>query len=468
MNALTKDLLKMTMLVQKTENINGKYRQKFHIMPVTGWLNDPNGLCWFNGKYHVFYQYSPFQVDGGLKMWGHCSSSDLIEWTQEEPAILPDQPYDCHGAYSGTAFIEDGKMYLYYTGNVKEEGDYDYITEGRRSSTISAESCDGKHFGNKKEIMDNEDYPKFVTRHVRDPKVWKENGRYYMLLGARSNADEGMALVFVSEDRGDWKYSHSIQTKGCSGYMWECPDYIQFGERTILSACVQEKKSENGKDVYRDNNGFFYIDGDITEKCSLSEYHTWDYGFDYYAPQSLVSEDGRIIQIAWMGMPGSPGYVNLTIEEGWQHCLTFPREIFLKDGKVLQQPVRELGSYLELEERKENVLDVHGPAAGVISVDCISDNDFRAALAEELILEYKNGMFSMFFTDCSKKAASGGRTRKSIEMECLRSVKIIKDSSSAEVFLNDGEAVFSTRYYPKNERIQVWTEGEIYLYRVRI
>lgn len=468
MNVLTKDLLKMTMLIQKTGNMNGKYRQKFHIMPPAGWLNDPNGLCCFRGKYHVFYQYSPFQVGGGLKMWGHCTSSNLIEWTQKEPAILPDQPYDCHGVYSGTAFIEDGKMYLYYTGNVKEEGDYDYITEGRRSSTILVESCDGEHFGKKKEIMNNKDYPEFVTCHIRDPKVWKENGMYYMLLGARSDADEGMALVFVSEDRENWQYSHSIQNKSCSGYMWECPDYIQFGESAILSVCVQEKKSENGKDLYRDNNGFFYIDGDITEKCSLSEYHTWDYGFDYYAPQSFVSEDGRIIQIAWMGMPGSPGYVNLTIEEGWQHCLTFPREILLKNGKVLQQPVRELESYLELEERKENVLDVHGPSAGVISADCISNNNFRAVLGEELVLEYKNGMFSMSFTDCSKESASGGRTRKSIETECLRSIKIIKDSSSAEVFLNDGEAVFSTRYYPGNERIQVWTEGEIYLYRVRI
>lgn len=468
MNVLTKELLKMTEIIQNAANTEGKYRQKFHIMPVTGWLNDPNGLCYFNGKYHVFYQYSPLQVDGGLKMWGHCTSSDLIEWTYEQPALFPDQTFDCHGVYSGAAFIEDGIMYLYYTGNVKEEGMYDYIKEGRQSNTILVTSCDGEHFGKKKEIMGNIDYPDFVTQHVRDPKVWKENGKYYMLLGARSNADEGMALLFESENREKWKYSQSIRAKRCQGYMWECPDYIKLEKTAILSACVQEKELVGGKEICADHNGFFYVEGDITGEYILSEYHTWDFGFDYYAPQSFVLDDGRIIQIAWMGMPGNPGYVNLTIPEGWQHCLTFPREITLKDGKILQQPVKELLTRLELVNRKKDVLDVHEIGACIIVVNHIVNNSFRAVLAEELVLEYKDKIFIMNFLDNSKKSVSGGRTKRSVNIESLRELKIVKDSSSLEVFLNDGEYVFSTRYYPKKERIQILTEGEIYLYKVKI
>ena len=171
----------------------GRFRQTFHLMPPTGWLNDPNGLCQFKGVYHVFFQYSPFDAQGGLKMWGHYTSRDMISWEYHGAALYPDQPFDCHGVYSGCAWIENEKMYLYYTGNVKMEDrdDYDYINSGRQSNTVLVESEDGFHLGRKKLLMKNEDYPDDLTLHVRDPKVWKENGVYYMLQGARTKADTG-------------------------------------------------------------------------------------------------------------------------------------------------------------------------------------------------------------------------------------------------------------------------------------
>ena len=122
MNALTRDLIKLVdmteeMMKEKEQKEGTAYREKLHLMPPVGWLNDPNGLCQLNGIYHAFFQYSPFNAEGGVKMWGHYTSEDMIDWEYQGVKLYPDQPFDCHGVYSGSAFIEDDKMYVYYTGN---------------------------------------------------------------------------------------------------------------------------------------------------------------------------------------------------------------------------------------------------------------------------------------------------------------------------------------------------------------
>ena len=148
MTALTNDLMKLTAEAEKSGKKDGKFRQRLHLMPPTGWLNDPNGLCQFKGIYHAFFQYSPFSAEGGVKMWGHYTSRDMIDWEYQGVTIYPDQPFDCSGVYSGCAFIEDGEIYLYYTGNVKIEDsdDYDYINSAREANTVLVTSTDGVNF----------------------------------------------------------------------------------------------------------------------------------------------------------------------------------------------------------------------------------------------------------------------------------------------------------------------------------
>ena len=135
MSALTKDLMKLTEAAERGADGKDRFRQRLHLMPPVGWLNDPNGLCWFGGRCHAFFQYAPFGPEGGVKMWGHYTSRDMISWEYQGVALYPDQPFDCGGVYSGCAFVEDGEMYLYYTGNVKLEDrdDYDYISSGREA-----------------------------------------------------------------------------------------------------------------------------------------------------------------------------------------------------------------------------------------------------------------------------------------------------------------------------------------------
>lgn len=458
MNALSKDLTKLVKMIEKIESRSGepdRFRPRFHLAPPAGWLNDPNGLCQYQGLYHAFFQYSPFDVEGGLKLWGHSTSRDMLHWEYQGAALYPDQPFDCHGVYSGCALTEDGRISFYYTGNVKLDGDFDYVTEGREANTILVESGDGFRFGRKQLLMTNEDYPEDVTKHVRDPKVWKGNGIYYMIQGARRKDDVGEALLFASSDRIHWLLKNRITTKEPFGFMWECPDYFEIDGKKILSASVQGLEGEKWKDKNVYQSGYFEVKGHVAEQCTLSEYVLWDYGFDYYAPQSFETEDGRRVQIGWMGMPDCPEHTNRTIEDGWQHCFTIPREIYVKDGRVLQRPVRELEERKRILAEATGGLYVEEEPVYEARITEIKENQFNAVLGEELILEYRDSRFEMRFINPSKENASGGRTLRYQEIETLNNVTILTDVSTCEVFVNDGEYVFSTRFYPENYGLQI-------------
>ena len=469
MTALTKDLIKLTVEAENNTNPGGRFRQKLHLMPPVGWLNDPNGLCQFKGVYHAFFQYSPLTAEGGVKMWGHYTSRDMIDWEYQGVTLYPDQPFDCSGVYSGCAFIEDGEMYLYYTGNVKLEDrdDYDYVNSGREANTVLVTSTDGVNFGRKRLLMKNSDYPADLTLHVRDPKVWKENGVYYMLQGARTKEDSGQAIVFRSEDKLHWSFHSRIKTNDKFGYMWECPDYFEVDGTKILSASVQGLTGDEWKERNVYQSGYFVVDGDILGEYILSDYRLWDYGFDYYAPQSFETDDGRRIQIGWMGMPDCEEYTNRTIEDGWQHCFTFPREVFVKDGIVRQRPIRELEERKILSEETKNRLETKNYTVYEAVVSDISDDQFHAVLAENLIVKYENNRFVIEFINSRNNKVSCGRKIRYVEMDHVTDVRILSDESSVEIFVNDGAYVFSTRYYPEEPGICIEAEGaDIRLYRI--
>ena len=192
MSTLTKVLERNIKVIEKNADLTeGRFRLGHHLMPPVGWLNDPNGLCWYKGKYHVFFQYAPFDVEGGLKFWGHYTSEDLVDWKYEGTALYPDSPYDCHGVYSGSALAESEKLHLFFTGNVKIDGDYDYINEGRETSTLHVESEDGIHFGDKEEIISFEKYPE--EHCIKSQEIMKERGIDEKIIHA--TASHGYAIT---------------------------------------------------------------------------------------------------------------------------------------------------------------------------------------------------------------------------------------------------------------------------------
>lgn len=449
MNALKNELQKQV-IKEESKIINDKWKLKFHLMPPVGWLNDPNGLCQFNGKYHVFFQYSPFDAQGGLKFWGHYSSYDLINWEYLGVPLLPDQPYDCHGVYSGSALIDNNKMHIFYTGNIKYDGNFDYINNGRAANTIYTYSEDGINFKNKVCVMENKDYPIEFTCHVRDPKVWKEDNNYYMVLGGRKKDDIGAVLLYSSQDLLNWNLENEIITSEKFGYMWECPDLFKIDNQYILS--VSPQGLETQEFIYQNlyQSGYFLLNGDYKSKYSLKNFREWDMGFDFYAPQTFLDEHGRRILIGWAGMPDINDYINPTTKYGWQHILTIPRELTFKNNIILQYPVKEINN---LRKDKKEILDneVVKIQNGIfdLEIDDINSNNLNILIAKGFEIKYRNNIFEInFLNDLGK----GRKTRKA-KISKLESLRILCDTSIIEIFLNNGETVFTTRYYPENENI---------------
>lgn len=433
------------------------WRQALHLEPPQGWLNDPNGLCFFHGLYHVFFQYSPGSADGtSAKGWGHWQSPDLLHWTFTGEPLLPDTPWERNGAYSGCAVPCGEVLRLYYTGNVKHPGPYDYIHTGRESNTLLAETPDGIHVGPKQRLMASTDYPADCSLHVRDPKVWREGDRWYMLLGARSLQDAGRVLLYRSADGLAWELARVLEPAPAFGYMWECPDHFILDGRRWLSVSPQGLPHGETENQNQYQSGWFALNGDL-ETGTLSGFTEWDKGFDFYAPQTLQAPDGRIFLVGWMGMPDAD-YRNPTAALGWQHCLTLPREIEAGPDGLCQRPLRELDALAEgqpLALTAGQTLALPLP----FRLRMTADRDFTLTLAGGLCLERDTeaGRLTLRFDD---EALGGGRTlRRAVCGEGPLTVDLVADRASLEVYCNDGATVFSTRFYPADSTIPVAVQG---------
>ena len=443
------------MVFMEEMNRDDKWRLGLHLMPPAGWLNDPNGLCQFKGIYHVFFQYSPDDPNGGMKYWGHYISPDLLNWEYAGIALSPEEEFESNGVYSGSALITEGRMNLFYTGNVKLKGDYNYVTDGRQGNTVLVSSEDGMTFGRKECLMRNTDYPSDLTCHVRDPKVvtgksiGKDDGNYYMLLGARTKNDVGEVLVYKSTGLRDWELTNTLKSDTPFGYMWECPDAFTAGERKFLSVSPQgvEQCGIDYQNIYQ--SGYYELTGEFDQSYELKNFKEWDRGFDFYAPQTFLDESGRRILIGWIGMPDDPSQSNPTVEQGWQNALTIPRVITEKDGKLLQYPVKEIENLRQVERGLISTdiseeMQMYDMEINVLSEDIkLTVND-----AIDLIYSKEDEQFTVSFRE--DKNMGYGRTARTVHLKECQSIRILADTSCLEIYLNKGEEVFTTRFYPES------------------
>lgn len=437
------------------------YRLKLHLTPPAGWLNDPNGLCQYRGTYHAFYQYVPGDALGrGKKCWGHAVSSDLIHWRDEGIFLEPDRPFDRDGVYSGCAWTDENGIHLFYTGNVKEAGDYDYIREGGRAAQVLVETKDGKEAGEKRLLLTNKDYPEDCTLHIRDPKVWKEGGMYHMVLGARKNNDQGAAILYESSDLTAWKYAGEMTSEIPFGYMWECPDCFEMEGTAFLSFCPQglPRGEFENQNIYQ--SGYVRLEEGMSrpQTVKTASFTEWDKGFDFYAPQTFADEKGRRILIGWMGLPDiEEEYGNPTVASGWQHALTLPREITYRAGRLCQMPVEEL-KLLRKNERNVETGETSVLSGGIceIEIDQIETGSCRICFNRDLVLDCRDGVFTMEFLN----RTGAGRTVRRAEIDRLEDLRIIMDTSAVEVYVNHGSTVFTSRYYPEPGKSRVVIDCE--------
>ena len=210
----------------------GPYRQKFHIQPKTGLLNDPNGFSYYNGQHHLFYQWFPLGPVHGVKYWYHVASDNLVDWQDLGVAMAPDTQYDSHGVFSGTGFVENDQLHVFYTGNTR--------TEEWTRIPYQCHAVMGSDNQIKKDAEPLiSDSPIGYTDNFRDPKVIEQAGRYYCIIGAETSDHQGAIAYYVSEDLKDWTYQQAIALKGNvasenQGFMWECPDYFELADQGVL------------------------------------------------------------------------------------------------------------------------------------------------------------------------------------------------------------------------------------------
>ena len=432
------------------------WRQAYHIQPETGLLNDPNGFSYFNGRYHLFYQWFPLGPVHGLKYWRHLTSTDLVDWEDLGTALKPDTKMDSHGAYSGSGIVKDGELYLMYTGNHRDENWVRIPTQ-----LLAKVSPDGSIAKHPEPVIPH--VPQGYTEHFRDPKVWESDGSYYAIIGAQRADQTGCAVLYQSKDLHHWTFLGELQSENNNfGYMWECPDYFEINGNGVLVFSPQglDPIGNSCNNIYQSG----YMVGEKLNLPSLEWSHQrfveLDQGFDFYAPQTMEDPNGRRILVAWMGLPDI-SYP--TDENGWASVMTLPRELSLKNGKLYQKPISELESLRKSShtiERKLKCETFQSGSGKHYELQCAFNQKSGCC---GLNLRVGNGEKTVFTWDCQQKTLTLDRSRSGIipaaDFGTQRTVsyekdhldlRIFMDSSSIEIFVNEGEEVFSARIFPTN------------------
>lgn len=431
---------------ERIKHVNeSQYRESYHIMADIGWISDPNGLSCNDGMYHIFFQYTPAADRGLSKSWGHYTTKDFHHFTDKGPAMTPESWMDKDGCYSGSGIFKDGVQHLFYTGNVLEEGDHDYILSGRGHYVNHITSLNGTDFSEKECLLQNDAYPANMSCHVRDPKIFFKDDKAYIVLGARTRDDRGCALLYSSTDSElrKWQLVQVIDSVDHFGYMWECPDLMEFGDTAFLMCCPQgvQLDTMEHQNVYQ--NGYFTLERNEEGQFVADHFHTFDHGFDFYAPQSLIDDQGRRILIGWLAVPDAP-YTYPEVEEGWIHTLSLPRELTKKDNQIYQYPIEEILN-LESNTRKLQLAanQKHSLTSTQFHLHFDAKNTpFKLELRHDAVLVYDGKICTL-----SLKESGAGRTSRNVRIPNLEQVDIFSDRSSLEIFFNHGQEAVTTRIY---------------------
>ncbi len=446
------DLLTKARAYVAENTIANDKKCEVHLTPETGWLNDPNGFSYFNGKYHMFYQFFPYAPAWNRMHWGHAVSDDCIKWQYEKVALAPLYPIKIGKAcYSGSAIEHDGKHYLMFTQNGIGQ---------RQCLAYSADGVDYKRV--LKPVIDKKDLPEFATiGNFRDPKVWKKDDKFYVLLGAMTKGKMAKCnvLLFSSTNLYDWNYVGALfEPDFCNKYfddMAECPDFFNIDGKDVVLVSPWRKQK------------VVYMVGSLdytTGKFVGTEPELVDYGTDYFATQSVTGTEGQVLLSAWAQPTTSSKSVS--VKYGWNGLVTLPRVVTLQGDKMYQMPSDAIKKYRANGESFEGELTankVMGTTGDVLDIELsfqqVQNGDGISLYSDGkngLKIYYDNGKLVIDRTDnYTNVVVTPAEYKVQTELACTDGkldLRIVLDRFSLEVFANNGVKAFSTLVAPTKER----------------
>ena len=442
----------------KDSPVMGKWRPSRHFTVKSGWINDPNGLIFYKGQYHLFYQYNPYSTVWETMHWGHAVSSDLIHWEELPCALIPDQPYEKDpegGCFSGSVVIHDDKMHLIYTGTT---------TEGERPIQVQclAVSEDGIHFDKYANNPVIAQAPAGCGGDFRDPKVFRAEGKWRMICGGSDGrsgdpSSNGMVYLYCSEDLIHWEYQGILyRSDDCS--MFECPDLFPLGDKWVLTASPMNRPD------FAPN---IWVAGSVDfENCRFTPEREGviDHGTHFYAAQTYPDGHGGMHTTAWLGgwfwMPWYKDHGPLG-EEGARGILVYPRTVTQDAEGFPRWLPNERFPEPAYQEKEDGIIyeEMDGPFT--CSAVCPSGRNICLTLHEgegkkvTFTVDMQNGTMTADYTNADENAQYGVRICSFDPAAAGNSVRLDRDGCVITLILGDGGFQYTTLLYPPTRRITV-------------
>ncbi|ADG97697.1 sucrose-6-phosphate hydrolase [Segniliparus rotundus DSM 44985] len=442
-----------------------RWYPQVHIAAKAGWINDPNGLSYFDGRYHVYFQHHPYSAKWGLMHWGHASSADLVTWRHEPIALAPSLKEDRDGVYSGSAVVDGDELVVYYTGNRWLNGVNG--DAGSQQVQCVARSKDAITFTKGGVVVSGP--PQLAD--FRDPKVWREGDTWFMVLGVCSTDNRGEVWLYTSADGVAWDFDSVVfRDPDPDAYMLECPDMFPLGDKWVIAYCPMGPKPQGYGLRNGHNAGYVVGEWAPGERfLQLTDFRLADWGGNYYAPQSFEAPDGRRITFGWMGDFDHPVPSQ---RDSWCGQLTVPRELTLADDLRLRAlPVSEFAQLrkatvdlgdVTIGRDKELLLLPRLDAADIELTVSLPDSDaervgvaLRTDTGHEILVAYDD-LAKRVLIDRSRAGCGERGYRAAPCSGELLELRVIVDRSSVEVFVGDGsECVSSLAFLGKGVRSAV-------------
>ncbi len=444
-------------------------RPQFHLLPEKNWMNDPNGPIFWNGMYHMFFQYNPGAAVWGDMHWAHAVSPDMIHWKHLPIALAPTPGWDdADGCFTGSAVDDHGVATFLYTG-VKSVGP-EFATLRDGHSNLREVQCLAT--SNDPELRT---WTKWKTPVIqppvdplltgfRDPFLWREGDLWYLGVASGVRKQGGRVLLYRSKDLRQWEYLHPLASGKWteresinpvdSGEMWECPDFFPLGSKHVLLYSTAGKVAWETGELDRQEMVFH------SQRSGILDYGA------YYAQKTQLDAKGNRILWGWIPEKRSDDELRAS---GWAGCMALPRVLSLDTRGDLQMRVAPVAELLRVREEHNYSYRNDPNQKRLLALRSLEIKD----LCGELRWAATAGPCSLTLEDSSgpwwsldaTPAATGYTLRvndKSIQMPSPGAAwhfHLFLDASVAEFFCNDLYVITSRIYRKPAGPLHVRTAG---------